>query len=241
MTAERWEHLQVNGQAMDAFTARPETDGPFPAVVVAQHGYGVDTFVQEMTRQVAAAGYVGIAPDLYHRHGPDASEDVRARVSRLRDAEVIADVNAAVAFLQRQNAVLADFIGVMGFCMGGRVVYLMAEVNRVFRAAISFYGGNTMVPWGEGPSPFDRLSDIGCPLLGFFGGKDTNPSPEDREKLDTELTRLGKAHRFHVYEGAGHGYMDFTNPSRYHAGAAKGSWPITLEFLAQHLQQGLAP
>ena len=238
MTTERWEHIQVNGQTMGAFTARPEAGVRLPAVVVAQHGYGVDAFVQEMTRRVAAAGYLGIAPDLYHHHGPDASEDVRARVARLRDAEVIADVNATVAFLQRQDTVLADRIGIMGFCMGGRVVYLMAAVNPAFRAAIPFYGGGTMAPWGEGLSPFDRLGDIGCPLLGFFGGKDTNPSPQDREKLDAELTRRGKSHQFHVYEGAGHGYMDFTNPSRYHADAAQGSWPSVVEFLSRHLQQG---
>ena len=68
-----------------------------------------------------------------------------------------------------------------------------------------------MVALGEGgASPFERTSEINCPLLFHFGEEDANPSPEDMQKLDAELTRYNKAHEFYTYPGAGHAFMDFT-------------------------------
>jgi carboxymethylenebutenolidase len=72
-------------------------------------------------------------------------------------------------------------------------------------------------------------------LLFHFGADDTNPSPDDMATLDQELTRLGKEHQFHAYEGAGHAFMNFDNPARYRETAANTSWPCTLEFLSQQL------
>ena len=117
----------------------------------------------------------------------------------------------------------------------GRAAYLLAAASARLQAAVAFYGGNTRVAWGEGEPPFERLGEIRCPVLGFFGGRDSNPSPEDRDAIDAELTRHGVEHRFHSFAGAGHGYMDFTNATRYHTEAATDSWPLTLEFLNRHL------
>lgn len=230
---ERWENLTVDGQAMRAFSAAPEGSGPFPAVVVAMHAGGVDTFIQEMTRRLGAAGYLAIAPDLYHRQEPGGEN--QNRMGRLRDNEIVEDVNATVELVQGNSAVRADQIGIVGFCMGGRVVFLMAAVNPAFKAAVPFYAGNMWRPWGEGPSPYERLATTHCPALAFFGEQDGNPSPEDMRKLDAELTRLGKPHEFVAYPGAGHAYMDFTNPNRYRQHAADASWPITLAFFEKHL------
>jgi carboxymethylenebutenolidase len=199
------------------------------------HRGGVDEFMQEMTRRVAAAGFFGISPDLYHRQDPNPTTPLEARTSQLRDIEVIPDVNAAVDFLQRQRTVRRESIGIMGFCMGGRVVFLMATVNPALTAAVAFYGGNTMASWGEGPTAFQRLPTTYCPVLGFFGEDDQNPSPEDMRKLDAELTRHKKPHEFHSYPGAAHAYMNFTNKVGYREHAAKASWPITLAFLEKHL------
>jgi carboxymethylenebutenolidase len=93
-----------------------------------------------------------------------------------------------------------------------------------------------MVPWGEGPSPFDRTAEIHCPLIGLFGEEDTNPSPADMRKLDAELTRLGKVHEFHSYPGANHAFMN-QHGNRYHAGADRDSWPKTLAFFEKHLRK----
>ncbi len=233
--ADQWETVRVDGRSMGAFTATPEGPGPFPAVVVIQHGASVDAFVEEMTRRVAAAGYLGIAPDLFHRQDPGPDTPSLQRIRGLRDTEVIQDVDATVSHLVGKSTVRGDRIGIIGFCMGGRVVYMMAAVSPALRAAAAFYGGNTMVPWGDGPSPFQRLANVTCPLLGFFGEDDANPSLEDMRKLDDELTRHGKQHEFHSYAGAGHGYMTFTNASMHRQDAARASWKITLAFLKKHL------
>jgi carboxymethylenebutenolidase len=118
--------------------------------------------------------------------------------------------------------------------MGGRVSYLMAAANPYLKAAVAYYGGNIMVPWGEGPAPFERTGEIHCPLLGLFGEDDANPSPADMRKLDAELTKQGKAHEFHSYPGAGHAFMN-RRGERYRADADRDSWPKTLAFFAKHL------
>jgi len=232
--ASSWESVRVDGQEMKAYLSVPDGKGPFPAIVVIQHQGGVDEFIEDMTERVASAGYVGAAPDLYHRDGPDCRDDGPTRRARLRDVTVIKDVNATVDLLKRHRAVDGDRLGIVGFCMGGRVAYLMAAVEPAFRAAADYYGGNIMVPWGEGPSPFERTAQIHCPLIGLFGEEDGNPSPADMQKLDAELTRHRKTHEFHAYPGANHAFMN-RRGNRYHAAADSDSWPKTLAFFETHL------
>jgi carboxymethylenebutenolidase len=226
------EPIQVDNQEMDLYVAVPSGSGPFPAIVVAQHGGGVDTFIRAMADKFAEAGYAAAAPDLYHRLGPHEARSIQ----HLKDVEMIADVQATVHFLQHHDAINGNAIGVTGYCMGGRVAYLMAAAVPQLKAAVPYYGGNIMVPWGDGGvAPFERTSDISCPILFHFGEEDANPSLADMEKLDAELTRHGKAHTFYTYPNAGHAFMDFTG-ERYREAAATASWPRTLDFLAQHLR-----
>ncbi|KKK51410.1 hypothetical protein LCGC14_3115240, partial [marine sediment metagenome] len=174
-----------------------------PGVIVAQHAGGVDEFIQTMSDRIAAAGYVAIAPELYHRD-PNPEDNPLVRMGRLRDANIVTDVNAAFKHAKGLEEVAEERIGIVGFCMGGRVAYLMATHIPALRAAVVFYGGNIMVPWGEGPAPFDGTEEIKCPVLGLFGEEDTNPSPADVAKIDAELTRLDRTHEFRSYSGAGH-------------------------------------
>jgi carboxymethylenebutenolidase len=219
---------------MGLYTAWPEGEGPFPAVVVIQHAGGVDTFVQGMAERLVEAGYFVAAPDLYHRLDTRQG-GMMDWLKQLRDAELEVDGNATINFLCEHPLVDPDRMGIIGFCMGARVAYLLAELSPRVRAAVAYYGGNIMIPWGDGASPFSLSESLHCPLLFHFGADDKNPSPEDREKLDTELTRLGKDHEFHEYEGAGHAFMNFANPRMYRESAARVSWPRTLEFFARLL------
>ena len=226
------ETIKVNAQEMQLYVSVPDDAGPFPAIVVAQHAGGVDTFIRGMTDRLAEAGYVAVAPDLYHRLGADEQRTPR----QLKDSEMIADVRATVDFLKQHDAVDSDALGITGFCMGGRVAYLMAAAIPLFKAAVPYYGGNIMVALGEGGrSPFERTAEIACPLMFHFGQEDRNPSPEDMEKLDAELKRYNKAHEFYTYPNAGHAFMDFTG-ERYRKAAAEASWPRTLDFFARHLR-----
>ena len=233
--AGRWDTVNVDGGAMRCYVTTPASAGPFPAVVVIQHAGGVDPFVQSMTDRIAEAGFVGCAPDLYHREDPKSSDDALTRMSRLRDANIVPDVNAAVGHLKTLPDVRADRIGITGFCMGGRVAYLMAAHNADLKAVVVFYGGNIMVPWGEGPAPFELSERIQGPVLGLFGEEDGNPNPADVAKLDAELTRLGKAHEFHSYPGAGHAFMNEDRPS-YRLEAARDAWAKCVAWFERHLK-----
>ncbi len=118
-------------------------------------------------------------------------------------SSVIKDVNATVDFLRGQKSADVERVGIVGFCMGGRVAYLMAAANPMFRVAVDFYGGDIFKAWSDGPLPFDRTAEIHCPIQGHFGETDKNPSPEEMRRLDAELTRLGKVHEFYYYPNAG--------------------------------------
>lgn len=231
----RWDTIQVDGQPMRVYLDAPAGGGTLPAEIVIQHGPGVDKFIEDRVEKLAQHGYLAAAPDLYHRQPPDG--DMMTRIGRLRDKEVIADVNATIHHIQHlPDARVGDNIGIIGFCMGGRVSYLMAGSNPIFKAAGVFYGGNIMVPWGDGPSPFDLTRHISCPVVGFFGLDDTNPSPADVKKINDELDKLKKPHEFHSYAGAGHAFLNFLNPNTYREQPAADAWEKLLGFLDKNLK-----
>ena len=229
--------LTVVGSEMDMYAALPSGSGPHPAVVIAFHVGGLDEFDKAMADRLAEAGYVAVVPDLFHRFSQEVMDGPRLdRLGHLRDADIIADMNAAVDFLTADSHIDNDRIGVTGFCMGGRIAWLMAATNPIFKCTVPFYGGNIMGNWGPGDTPFSMAANINCPILFHFGSLDGNPSPEDKVKLDEELTRLGKAHEFFTYDGANHAFMDFTNPERHHEESAKQAWPRTIDFFNKHLK-----
>jgi carboxymethylenebutenolidase len=218
----RWDTLAADGD-MRCYVTEPPAGGQAPVVVVIQHAGGVDEFVRTMTDRVAEAGFVGIAPDLYHRDDPNNGDDPLTRMSHLRDANIIKDVRAAIDQAKTLPNARRESMGITGFCMGGRVAFLMATQLAELKASVVFYGGNIMRPWGEGPAPFDLTERIQCPVLGLFGADDGNPSQEDVAKLDAELTRLGKQHEFHSYADAGHAFMSEGRPT-YREDAAADAW-----------------
>jgi carboxymethylenebutenolidase len=164
-----------------------------------------------------------------------------ARIGRLRDPEVIGDINAAVNYARRLKDTQLGDVGIIGFCMGGRVAYLMAASKPVFKAAGVFYGGNIMKAWGNGPTPFDLTPYIHCPIAGFFGAEDANPSPEDVDRIAAQLHKYRKRHEFHRYPDAGHAFLNFTNPATYREGPARDAWDKLIPFLQRSLQTSRQP
>ncbi len=206
-----------------------------PGVVVIMHGPGLDRFIEDRVADLARHGYAAAAPDLYHRQPAD-DVDTMTRVGRLRDDEILADVDAAVAYLRALDRPRVTGLAVLGFCMGGRHTYLAAGARpTLWRAAGVFYGGNIMKPLGDGPAPFELTPRIACPLIGFFGDDDTNPSPADVDRIEAELKRHHKAFELHRYEGAGHAFLNFTNAERYRPAQAQDAWQRMLDFLGRHL------
>ena len=220
---------------MRLYVSAPGGAGPFPALLVMQHQGGVDEFIRQITERLANDGYLAAAPDLYHRDGPDCKDDIVTRRSRLSDRRIINDQAAAFKHLQTNEAVSGHRVGIIGFCMGGRLALLGAATNPALKAAVAFYPGNSFRAWGRDlPTPFERIVDIQCPVQGHFGADDGNPSAEDMANLDAEMTRWNKPHEFHSYANAGHAFLDKTKES-YRRHADEASWPKTLEFLNRHL------
>jgi len=233
----RWDTVTVVGKPMRVYIGVPEGAPRRAGLLVAQHGPGVDGFIQDAVNRLFRQGYVAAAPELFHRQPAEIKEGT-SRVGMLKDDEIIADMNATLAHMKSLKDVAVGPVGIVGFCMGGRVSYLMAAANREIKACTVFYGGNILKQWGSLPSPFDRTRDINCPVIGFFGVEDTNPSPDDVKQIAAELTRLGKRHEFHSYNNAGHAFQNFLDVSRYRERPAHGTWGEMLAFFAQNLQTG---
>jgi carboxymethylenebutenolidase len=249
-----WVTLNVDQTPMATYVATPDGPGPFPAIVFAQHIGGVDDTTEQYCDRLAAAGFVTVCPDLYHRQDKaipfedvySASEDVlrvrdlvvgkaRSLKSTLKDDEMVRDMEAAADYVTSLSANKNSRIGVVGFCMGGRVAYLVAtRSNRYSATAVAFPSG-LFKGEGDNPSPFDKSSDITTPMLGLFGAEDHDPSLEQAKRVDAQLTALGIEHSFHYYEGAGHGFMNPHNHDHYHAHAAESAWSELLQFLPERL------
>jgi carboxymethylenebutenolidase len=229
----RWEKTAVGTSSMRTYVALHDDAAPRPGVIVAMHGLGIDAVMFDVVHRLHRAGYAVALADLFHRQ-PLEWNQPKSRATVMRDEEIVADLNAALSLLKSMAPGCGPF-GVTGFCMGGRASYLMATANRELRAAAVFYGGGIGLPWGGGRSPLESTVDIGCPVLGLFGAEDGNPSPEDIQAIDAELTRLGKWHEFHTYRDAGHAFLNFMNPERYRERAAKAAWGELLAFFGKFL------
>jgi carboxymethylenebutenolidase len=231
-----WQTIVMDGSPMGLYVAQPDGDGPFPAIVVIQNKDGVREFTQEMTRRVAEAGYVAVAPQLYHREGEPNNEEETERLRHFRrDTNVISDVNGTIDFLRSCARVDASRLGIVGFCMGGRIAFLMAAVSKSFKAAVDFYGGGIYSKWGnDRPAPSALAPDISCPIQGHFGELDKSPPPDEMRGLDAELRRLGKEHEFYFYPDAPHAF-NRSGWSGYKPEHDKTSWARTLDFFNKHL------
>jgi carboxymethylenebutenolidase len=232
-----WESVTVDQSPMGLYLCQPEGSGPFPAVIVVQNQDGVAAFTQEMTRRVAEAGYIGIAPQFYHREGEPKTPEETANIKNNRnDNNVINDLNATIHFLKGCATADAARLGVVGFCMGGRIAFLAGVASQSFKAAVDFYGGGTYQQWGDRPKPAALAAELSCPVQGHFGDLDKNPSPDEMRRLDAELTKLQKPHEFFFYADAPHGF-NRSGWKGYRPQADKDSWARTLEFFSRHLGQ----
>ena len=237
-----WVDVNVDGQTMEGYLTQPATSGRYPAVVVIQEIWGVNSHIQSVTDRLPSQGYVGFAPALFHREGRmtlglyEEMETALARLGRCTDANIIADVKAAVAYVKSQPFADPQRIGIVGFCFGGRVSYQAACNVPDLKAAVVFYGGRILQPLGgAGPAPIEQTANIAAPVLGLFGEQDGNPSPADVAKIEDELTKHGKTHEFHMYPGCGHGFHCDGRAS-YRPEAAKDAWAKTMAWFDKYLK-----
>ena len=230
------------GDSGEAYYARPNRAGNFPGVVVIHHMPGWDEWITEVVRKFAHHGYAAIAPHLYFRDGPGSPDDVGARVRAaggVPDAQVMGDVAGAIAFLRGQKNSTGK-VGAIGFCSGGRHLFLAACTVSGIYAAVDCWGGNVIVDDPKAlnakrpVAPIEMTEKLSCPLLGIFGNDDENPNTDQVNRTEAKLKQLGKNYEFHRYDGAGHAFFNSTRPAFRPEQAADG-WNKVFVFLKKHI------
>ncbi|MDA1035746.1 MAG: dienelactone hydrolase family protein [Chloroflexi bacterium] len=238
-TIEQVVDVDTPGGAMAVVKHRPDAAGPHLAMIVIMEAFGLNDNIAGIAKRFAEQGYVAVAPDLFHRSGRmkyapyDKLMEYREELRKgFSDATILSDVSATVRHLQADPNVSGP-IGIVGFCLGGRVAYMSAASVEGIAAAASFYPGN-MFPEDGSYSAVDDAARITVPMLGCFGEDDQNPSPEIVEKIDSALSAHGVEHSFHSYAGAGHGFFCDDRDS-YRPEAAEDAWVKTLAFFSKEL------
>jgi carboxymethylenebutenolidase len=230
--------LNTSDGKMEAYVAQPKDGGSYPGVVVIQEAFGVNDHMKKVTDRIAAEGYVAIAPDIFHREAEriipfsDMAKAI-ATLQRVQDPKAMEDIGAAIAHLKSQSTVKAGALGVIGFCMGGRLTYLTAAHHASdIKCAVPYYGGG--IPMGN-PSPLSRSGEIKCPMYLFFGAKDQLIPMDQVGQIKTELTSKKVQFQTEIYPDAGHGFFCDERGS-YHEKSALDAWEKTKSFFAQHLK-----
>ena len=227
--------------ALPVYSARPAGDGPFPVVLVVCEIFGVHEHIADVARRFAKLGYLAIAPELFVRQGDaKATTDVDTLfatiISKVPDAQVMADLDACVAWATTQGGDVAR-LGITGFCWGGKVTWLYSAHSAAVKAGVAWYGRlvgarNEL----QTKFPIDVAHELHAPVLGLYGGADTGIPLDTVEQMKTALASgnaVSKASTFVVYPGAPHAFHADYRPS-YDETAAKDGWKRCVDWLKRH-------
>jgi len=224
------------GGGIGAVRALPKAKGKRPAVIILHERYGIDQHTKDLTAKLAQAGFVGLAPDLFHRFTGDRQAVLRGeqRVD-LTDAGALADLNSAVDYLKRLKEVDGSKIGIIGVCQTGRQPVLVAANRDDIAGVVVLYGAIGGKEWLGNelrPTPIDQLvARVHCPVLGVFGEADHIISVEDVARFRNCFEKYHKSCHIRIYRDAPHGWLNDTMPGRYRKEAANDAWKLMIAFL----------
>jgi carboxymethylenebutenolidase len=227
---------------MPAYQARAASGGPFPVALVVEEIFGVHEHIKDVCRRFAKLGYLAIAPELFARQGdvtkiekiPDIISKV---VSKVPDAQVMKDLDAAVAWAKKSGKGDTAKVGITGFCWGGRIVWLYSAHSKDLKAGVAWYGrleGNATEL--QPKYPLDLVGALNAPVLGLYGGKDMGIPVASVEKMQKALKDAGKPSELVVFPEAEHGFHADYRPS-YNKEAAEDGWK---QLLAWFKKNGVA-
>jgi carboxymethylenebutenolidase len=164
----------------------------------------------------------------------DFKEIISKVVSRVPDAQVMSDLDAAVAWAQKSGEGDPERLAVTGFCWGGRIVWLYAAHSTKLRAGVAWYGRLTGETSDLQPRyPIDVAGDLRAPVLGLYGARDQGIPQQDVDKMRAALAAAGNPSRIVVFPTADHGFNADYRPS-YDAQAAKDAWGQCLAWFREH-------
>ena len=214
------------------YLTRPKASGKFPAIIVIHQNTGLNDHIRDVARRFAKEGYAALAVDYLSRHGGTQKANPEGKglpnIRELAPAQaIIEDSDAGFAYLRSLPEVQANRLGVVGFCWGGGMSFMVATQVRGLTGAVVYYGAS--------PNPLDLVKNMEASVLAHYGGEDpgiTKGVPATEEAMK----KYNKSYSYKIYPGAKHAFNDDTNADRYHPEAAKEAWGRTLEFFKKQLQ-----
>lgn len=221
------------GDMVSAWVVYPERSDPAPVVIVIHEIFGLTDWIRGVADQLAAEGYIAIAPDLLSGKAPEGGgtaelgdrQSVVRAIRELERAEVDRRLQAAGRYATSLPAA-ADRVGAVGFCWGGSTSFQLAVDWADLDAAAVYYGSSPAT---------ESLSSIEAPVLGLYGGEDNRVNatiPDAR----AEMERLGKPYEVNVFDGAGHGFLRAQDrQDGANMAATREAWPTTIRFFREHL------
>lgn len=233
--------IDVNGFKMPAYRSAPAGQTGLPVVLVISEIFGVHEYIADVTRRLAQAGYMAIAPELFVRQGDPNEYGELAKlqaeiISKVPDAQVMGDLDACVAWAAA-NGGNTDKLAITGFCWGGRITWLYAAHQPKLKAGVAWYG--RLVGQATAQTPLHPLALVGklkAPVLGLYGGADTGIPLDTVDKMKAELAQgpaAAKASEFVVYPEAPHAFHADYRGS-YRKGPAEDGWQRLLAWLKRN-------
>lgn len=221
-----------------AYVARPAKAGRHPTILVIQEIFGVHEHIKDMCRRFAKLGYYAIAPEMFARQGDvskmtDIGAIISTVVSKVPDAQVTGDLDAALAFAKASGQANTERLGVVGFCWGGRTTWVYALHNPKVKAAVAYYGLLDGFKSDIRPQdPVDFGEQVKVPVLGLYSGIDAFVKPETIAKMRGAIAKSGSGSEIVVFPNVDHGFNADYRPT-YDKGAATYAWKLTQAWLKE--------
>lgn len=222
-------HFTAAGSEAMGYLAMAENTAARPGLIVLQEFWGLNDHIKDVTRRLAAEGFVALAPDMYDGKVTKDPNEARHLLMAMDQAAALQKLHGAVESLKSNKNVLPDRIGVIGFCMGGFLALNLACHNRDIRVATPFYG---RIP------PDSVLENLAAPVLYFFGEQDHHLPAADVDRLEQFLKRAGRNGGVVRYREADHAFFNDTRKEVYREADAKDAWEKALAFLRRYLSGG---
>ncbi len=228
--------LQVGTETMGLYVAEPDED-PNGAVIVFQEAFGVNDHIRDITERFAAAGYLAVAPHLFHRSGDpelgyEDMQQVMPYIMQVQADQVEADIEATLAYLA-DRGLGAERTAAVGFCMGGSISFVAGCFWKL-GAAVTFYGGGIAQGRFGFPPLFDLAPTLQTPWLGLFGDQDASIPVTEVDGLAVAAAKAGPPFEVVRYADANHGF-NCDARSSFHEASAADAWGRTLAFLGAHV------
>jgi len=226
MTGEKIALEGAAGHKTSGYLATPSS-GTGPGILVIQEWWGLVPHIEHVADRFAEAGFLALAPDLYHGESTTHPDEAGRRLMALDIAHTSNDLRAAAEYLRALPGVSPKKIGAVGFCMGGQLALFAGCAHAdVIGATVDFYGIHPKV------SP--ELDKLSGPVLAHFGKMDDFVKEEDARALVARIEAAGKSVDAHFYD-AGHAFFNDSRPEAYDAPSAALAWERTVAFLKSAL------